>query len=78
MKDRKRCLHEILFAYESASHGPVRRIPEFSVRDLVEKVLSVCRPEAKLPPKLPNPVETQKYLESLSDPADRQAVQASV
>ena len=49
-----------------ASPKAVQDILEFSVRDLVQTVLTVCAPDAKLPARLPNPPELQKYLESLS------------
>lgn len=50
----------------SATPKLVQKILEFSVRDLVQTVLAICAPDAKLPSKLPNPPEMQKYLESLS------------
>jgi hypothetical protein len=50
----------------SASPKAVQSILEFSVRDLVKTVLAICAPDAKLPARLPNPPEMQKYLESLS------------
>ena len=49
-----------------ASPKAVQKILEFSVRDLVQTVLSVCAPDEKLPAVLPNPPKMQKYLESLS------------
>jgi hypothetical protein len=48
-----------------ATPQAVRKILDFSVRDLVKTVLAICAPDAKLPVKLPNPPEMQKYLESL-------------
>jgi hypothetical protein len=50
----------------SATPKIVQKILEFSVRDLVQTVLAICAPEAKLPARLLNPPEMQKYLESLS------------
>ncbi len=49
-----------------ASPRTVRKILEFSVRDLVQTVLTVCAPAEKLPARLPNAPAMQKYLESLS------------
>lgn len=51
---------------QEASPGAVQNILEFSVMDLVKTVLFVCAPDAKLPARLPNPPEMQKYLESMS------------
>ncbi len=51
---------------EEASPKAVQNILEFSVVDLVKTVLFVCAPDAKLPAKMPNPPEMQKFLESLS------------
>jgi len=39
---------------------------EFSVRDLLEKVLSVCAPDCAVPDDVSDPAEVQRYLESLS------------
>jgi hypothetical protein len=50
----------------AASPRVVQKILEFSVRDLVQTVLTVCAPDEKLPARLPNPPAMQKYLESLS------------
>ena len=50
----------------AASPKAVQKILEFSVRDLVNTVLAICAPDTKLPAKLPNPPQMQKYLESLS------------
>ncbi len=49
-----------------ASPTAVQKILEFSVRDLVQTVLAVCAADAKLPARLPNSQQMQKYLESLS------------
>ncbi len=49
-----------------ATPTAVQKILEFSVRDLVQTVLAVCAADAKLPAKLPNSPQMQKYLESLS------------
>ncbi len=51
---------------DAASPENVQKILEFSVRDLVQTVLAICAPDAKLPSRLPNPPELQKYLDSLS------------
>jgi hypothetical protein len=51
---------------DKASPQAIRQILEFSVKDLVQTVLTVCAPDAKLPAKLPNPPAMQKFLESLS------------
>jgi hypothetical protein len=48
-----------------ATPKAVQKIMEFSVRDLVQTVLAICAPDAKLPARLLNPPEMQKYLESL-------------
>jgi len=50
---------------DQASPKAVREILEYSVRDLVKTVLTVCAPDAKLPSKLLSPPAMQKYLESL-------------
>jgi hypothetical protein len=49
-----------------ASTTAAQSLLEFSVRDLVQTVLAVCASDAKLPARLPNPPQMQKYLESLS------------
>jgi len=49
-----------------ATPTAVQKILEFSVRDLVQTVLAVCAADAKLPARLPNSQQMQKYLESLS------------
>ncbi|HTP06293.1 MAG TPA: hypothetical protein VMM54_14195 [Nitrospirota bacterium] len=51
---------------EGADPKAIQQILEFSVRDLVQTVLTVCAPDAKLPTKLPNPPALQKWLESFS------------
>jgi hypothetical protein len=51
---------------DKADPKAIQRILEFSVRDLVQTVLTVCAPDAKLPAKLPNPPALQKWLESFS------------
>jgi antitoxin component of RelBE/YafQ-DinJ toxin-antitoxin module len=48
-----------------ASPKNVKDTLEFSVTDLVKTVLYVCAPEAKMPAKLPNPPQMQKWLESM-------------
>jgi hypothetical protein len=49
-----------------ASPTAVKKILEFSVRDLVQTVLAVCASGEMLPARLQNPPQMQKYLESLS------------
>jgi hypothetical protein len=51
---------------DKASPKAIQQILEFSVKDLVQTVLTVCSPDAKFPDKLPNPPALQKFLESLS------------
>ena len=51
---------------EKATPKAVQQILEFSVKDLVQTVLTVCAPDAKLPAELPNPPALQKWLESFS------------
>lgn len=51
---------------EDVSPKVIQEILDFSVSDLVKTVLAVCAPDAKLPARLPNPPEMQKYLEALS------------
>jgi hypothetical protein len=51
---------------EDAAPKMVQAILEFSVLNLVKTVLFVCAPEARIPAKLPNPPEMQKFLESMS------------
>ena len=51
---------------EGADPKAIQQILEFSVRDLVQTVLTVCAPDAKLPTKLPNPPALQTWLESFS------------
>jgi hypothetical protein len=51
---------------DNASPKAVRQILEFSVMDLMKRVLAVCAPDAKLPKKLPTPSAMRDYLESLS------------
>ncbi|HXY54281.1 MAG TPA: hypothetical protein VEM40_06395 [Nitrospirota bacterium] len=51
---------------DEASPRAIEQILEFSVKDLIQTVMTVCAPEAKLPDKLPNPPAMQKFLESLS------------
>lgn len=50
---------------DKASPKTIQELLEFSVMDLVKTVLTVCAPDAKLPPRLPNPPAMQKWLESL-------------
>jgi hypothetical protein len=50
---------------EQASPKVIQKILEFSVRDLVQTVFTVCAPDAKVPAKLLNPPAMQKYIESL-------------
>lgn len=50
---------------EQASPKIIQKILEFSVRDLLQTVFTVCAPEAKIPAKLPNSSAMQKYIESL-------------
>jgi len=42
-----------------------KELLDFAVRDLLTKVLTVCAPSATVPKTLPNPVELQKYIQSL-------------
>jgi hypothetical protein len=51
---------------DKASPKAIQQILDFSVKDLVQTVLTVCAPGAKLPVNLPNPSAMQKFLESLS------------
>jgi hypothetical protein len=50
---------------ESASPKAVQRLLEFSARDLVQTIFTVCAPDARVPAKLPNPPAMQKFIESL-------------
>ncbi len=43
----------------------LKELLSFSVLALLRRVLSVCRPEAKLPGEAPDPASLQRYLESL-------------
>ena len=49
---------------DKADPKAIQLILEFSVKDLVQTVLTVCAPDAKLPAKLPDPPALQKWLES--------------
>ncbi len=44
----------------------IRKILDFSVTDLVKKVLSACAPGEKIPSGLPSPPALQTFLNSLS------------
>jgi hypothetical protein len=63
---------------QDASPKVMQEILEFSVMDLVKTVLAVCAPEAKVPAKMPNPPEMQKYLESMSIQNYKQAAPAPI
>jgi hypothetical protein len=51
---------------EQTSPAAVRKILEFSARDLVTTVLTVCSPDAKVPARLPSAPEMQKFLDRLN------------
>jgi hypothetical protein len=51
---------------EQASPVDIKKILEFSARDLVKTVLTVCSPDAKVPAKLPTASEMQKFLDKLN------------
>ena len=51
---------------EKATPADVKKILQFSVRDLVQTVLTVCAPDAKIPAGLLSPPKLQKYLDSLN------------
>jgi hypothetical protein len=51
---------------DQASPAEIRKILEFSVRDLVNTVLTVCAPDAKVPAILPTSSGMQKFLDSLN------------
>jgi len=50
---------------ERASPKAVQKLLEFSIRDLLQTVFTVCAPDARVPAKLPNPHALQKFVESL-------------
>lgn len=58
---------------EDASPAAVQEILEFSVRDLVQTVLSACRPDVRVPGGSLDPKAMQNFLESLSVPNYREA-----
>ncbi len=51
---------------DEASPKAIQQLLEYSVKDLVQTVLTVCAPDAKIPAKLPSPPAMQKLLESMS------------
>ena len=51
---------------DQASPAEIKKILEFSVRDLVKTVLTVCAPDAKVPAKLPTSSAMQKFLDALN------------
>jgi hypothetical protein len=51
---------------EQASPADIKKILEFSARDLVKTVLTVCSPDAKVPSKLPTAPEMQRFLDKLN------------
>jgi len=51
---------------EPASGADIGKFLEFSVRDLVKTVLTVCAPDSKVPAKLPTPRAMQKFLDVLN------------
>ncbi len=51
---------------ENASLDAVREILEFSVRDLVQTVLTACHPDVAVPAGSLDPAAMQRFLESLS------------
>jgi len=51
---------------ERASPASIRKILAFSARDLVNTVLTVCSPGAKVPEKLPSAPQMQKFLDTLN------------
>ena len=50
---------------ERASPKAVQELLEFSVRDLLQTIFTVCAPDARVPLKLPNPRALQKFVEAL-------------
>lgn len=44
----------------------IQMLLDFSVRDLVKTIFTVCAPDAKVPTPLPNPPAMQKFITSLS------------
>jgi hypothetical protein len=44
----------------------IRTILDFSVRDLVNTVLTVCAPDARVPAALPTSSGMQKFLDALN------------
>ena len=57
--------HETLLIEDASDRFPAELL-RFSVRQLLEKVLSVCVPDLSLPDDLSDPGELQRYLESLT------------
>ena len=51
---------------DQASPTEIKKILEFSVRDLVTTVLTVCAPDARVPAKLPTSSAMQKFLDALN------------
>lgn len=51
---------------ERLSAADANRVLEFSVRDLVKTVLTVCAPDAKVPARIPTAPGMQKFLDALN------------
>jgi len=51
---------------DRASPTEIKKILEFSVRDLVTTVLTVCAPGARVPAELPTSSAMQKFLDALN------------
>jgi hypothetical protein len=51
---------------EQASPAVIKKILEYSARDLVQTLLTVCSPDARVAARLPSPPEMQKFLDRLN------------
>jgi hypothetical protein len=51
---------------EQASPAAIRKILAFSARNLVNTVLTVCSPDARVPERLPSAPDMQKFLNTLN------------
>ncbi|MDH4161241.1 MAG: hypothetical protein OEW15_00955 [Nitrospirota bacterium] len=63
---------------ERAAPIEIRKMLDFSARDLVRTVLTVCAPDARVPAKLPASAEMQKFLDALNIKNFREAAPSPI
>ena len=64
--------HQDPLRLEGASRDGIQKLLEFSVMDLIQTVLAVCVPDARMPNSLPDSMAMQMFLESLAVTEERE------